>query len=211
MKLTTLAASLISAGLATLITAKVVEKHMLNEFDERLDEELKKSVDFLIETKFDLKKPSVEEVFKEKVKDETVPDSPQPSPLDMPASNNQRTRYDTILRGETYSSEAQPEGEVNVTDQLPDIVTISTEEFMENESGFMQCTLTYFSDGGVLDEEYDLVPAHQDWIGTEVPPFGELSGEPHVVYLRNNRLRREFEVIQDEAKAADVLDPAETP
>lgn len=205
-----LAASLISAGLASIITAHFVEKKLLKEFDERLERELAASVEFLEETgkaepteeyrqqedhkkvfgtKFDLSKPPLEEVV----------------------NKHQRVRYDQIIKSNGYTEdETPPEGEVDPgCDTLGEIFTISTDEYMDNESGFLQSTLTYCSDGGVLDEDGDLVAAHVDLIGDAVPPFGKESGEPHVCYLRNVKLRREFEVIRDEARAADILDPSE--
>jgi len=215
MRVSTLAASLISAGLATLITAKVVEVKLEKEFEERLERELEASVDYLEETgkaeptdeyqdkhkrvfgtKFDLEKPSIDEV----------------------AGKNEKVRYDQVIKNESYSPDIDVEDGkmmidgVEVCDTLPDIHAISTDEYMSNESEFLQSTLTYFADGGVLDEDNELVVDHVGLIGNAIPPFGQLSGEPHVVYLRNTKLRREFEIIQDEANAADILaDPSEVP
>jgi hypothetical protein len=107
--------------------------------------------------------------------------------------------------GTMMMAEVQQEGGVEVCETLPEIHAITTEEFMENESGYLQSSITYFADGGVLDENGELVVAHQDLIGDAVPPFGQLSGEPHIVYLRNTKRRQEFEVIQDDANAADIL------
>lgn len=200
----TLAASLISAGLATIITAHVVEKQMLKEFDERLERELEASVTFLEETG---KAEATEEYEQHREVFGTKFDLTKPSP-DEVLNKNQKVRYDAVVKGEGYSyhsDDKPPEGEIEMAEELGEIHAISTDEFMENESGYLQSTMTYFADGGVLDEDNELVVDFEDMIGTARPPFGELSGEPHIVYLRNTRLRREFEVIEDDANAADIL------
>lgn len=217
MKLATLATALISAGIATIITAKVVEKQMLSELDERVQRELEASVVFLETTGQAEPTEEYQEQHKQIFGTKFAGEKPS---LDDLANKNQRTRYDQIIKGSGYSgdetvtaddgtvmaAEPQVEGSMQSQSELPDIHPISTDEFMENESGFMQMSVTYFADGGVLDEHGDVVADFRDMIGTEMPPFGKLSGEPHIVYLRNTRLRREIEVIHDpEANAADIL------
>lgn len=200
MKMTALAASLISAGLASLITAAVVERHMLKGIDEKLQQELDRSVEYLVLAK----KAKPTEEYVEKRVGRTF-DITKPS-LDEVAAKNQKVRYDTIVNKAGYLPEEEPaEDEVEVCDTLGELFPISTEEFMENESGYMQCQVTYFADGGVLDEHGDVVENWNDLIGWAKPPFGELSGEPNIVYLRNVRLRREIEVVYDDANAADIL------
>lgn len=217
MKLSTLATALISAGIATIITAKVVEKQMLEVLDERVQQELEASVVFLETTG---QAEATEEYEERREAFSTKSGITKPSLDDLAANKNQRTRYDQIIKGAGYSgdegataedgtvmvAEPQVEGAMQTQPGLPDIHPISTDEFMENESGFMQLSVTYFADGGVLDEHGDIVDDFRDLIGAEMPPFGQLSGEPHIVYLRNTRLRREIEVIHDpEANAADIL------
>lgn len=214
MKMTTLAVSLISAGIATLITAKVVEKQLLAEFDERMEKELAASVNFLEQT--GRAEPTEDYENQHKMLFGTKFDATKPSVEDL-VNKHQKVRYDQIVRREGYS----PEGAVQAEDgslmtgevqeeaaeveMLSDIHAITLEEFMENESGFLQSTLNYFDDGGVLDEDGDLVVGHVDMIGEGEPPFGELSGETHIVYLRNTKIRREFEVVKEEGNAADIL------
>lgn len=201
MKMTALAASLISAGLASLITAVVVERQMLKDFDEQLERELQESVDFLVERG----KAEPTEEYQEKHKLVFGSAFQKPS-LDELVAKNQKVRYDAVINKSGYSpNEEPPEGELDVTEDLGDLYPISTEEFMENESGFMQCQVTLFADGGVADELGEVVEDWRDLIGNARPPFGELSGEPNIVYLRNQKLRREIEVVFDEANYADIL------
>lgn len=202
-----LALSLISAGVASLATAKYVETKLLKEFDQELQRQLDESVAFLEVTG---KAEPTEEYEEKRVIRNASAVKP---PLDDVVSQNQKVRYDQIVQSYVAPPGDEPaeDGVVmvndiqEVCDTLPEIFTITTDEFLENESGFDQCSLTYFADGGVMDEEGELVPEFEDMIGNTVPPFGDNSGEPHVVYLRNTKLRREFEVIRDDAKASDIL------
>lgn len=74
-------------------------------------------------------------------------------------------------------------------------------------SEYPQSVLTVFADGGVLDEAGSFVAAHTDLIGVGPYPFGEMSEDDSVVYIRNKKLEREFEVIKDDQNAADFLSP----
>jgi hypothetical protein len=199
-----LALSLISAGVASLATAKYVETKLLKEFDQELQRQLEESVSFLEQTG---KAEPTEEYEEKRVIRNASAVKP---PLDEVVNQNHKVRYDQIVSGEAYVAPEDGTIMVNdiqeVCDNLPEIFTITTEEFMENESGFDQCSLTYFADGGVLDEEGELVVDFEDMIGNTRPPFGDQSGEPHIVYLRNTRLKREFEVIEDDANAKDILE-----
>lgn len=226
------AASLFSAGLATIITAKYVEKIMLDEVDKQVQEQVEASVEFMtmrLDAELISKAGNEGEDISEEELEETHTRVfgtryAQKPPIDQVAGRNERLRYDQILTKGEYKSSPETTKEdlhaVAVEDDvqepgradLSELVVLPKDEFMENESGYMQMTLMYFSDGGVLDEANDLVPDWQDMIGKGMPPFGELSGEPHIVYLRNNKHRQEYEVVYDQGKAADILaDPTESP
>lgn len=213
------AASLMSAGLATLITAKVVERVMLSELDAQVEAEVAASVrilekrleDEMIELAGD-EKPVEEDIDEAKRKVFGTRVSTEKPPLSEVVGKNQKVRYDKVLTEAGYSAE-----EIDDDAQAPgetlnaEIYSITTEEFMSNESDYSQSTVTYYADGGVLDEDNELVIDSELLIGAGRPPFGSNSGEKHIVYIRNDKLRREFEVIEDHQKAADILaDPAET-
>jgi len=80
---------------------------------------------------------------------------------------------------------------------------ISLEEFMNNEEyGFDQVTVTYFAgDDTLIDEREEIIPDVIRTVGVEnLTRFGELSEDKTIVYVRNERLRTDFEVIRDEGK-----------
>lgn len=198
----TLAASMVSAGIAILVTEAVTEKRLLEEFDVQLQEELERSVNYLEETG----KAEATEEYEEKKVIGSKFDLTKPS-LDDLANKNQKTRYDLIVKNEEYLNEAEePEEAIIPNSDGPSIFSITMDEYLANESGYLQSTLTYCGDNACIDEDNDYVEDWQTLIGHARPPFGENSGEAHIVYLRNESLRQEFEVINDpEIKAADTL------
>lgn len=195
----TIGVSMIVAGITAVVVEALTEKRLLEEFDLKFQEELDKSVDYLVEMK--KAAPTEEYVETRKIVGATV-DLAKPSPEEI-VNKNQKTRYDKIIRDESYEPE---EALVPPIEDGPTIYSITTDEYVANESGYLQSTLTYTSDGVCLDEENDYVEDWEDMIGNAKPPFGENSGEAHVVYLRNDKMRQEFEVIHDpDISAADML------
>lgn len=204
----TIAVALISAGLGLIIGEHLTEKRLLEDFDIRLEQELEASVTYLEETgraepteeyeerrvasTFDLTKPTIESLTEQ----------------------NQRVRYDAIVRREyaggddTSDEDLKDSLKQGLVGKLPSdyLETISTEEYMSEESGYDQMSYTYTGDGILLDEDNTPIEDQIERIGAGDPPFGDGSGEPHVVYIRNNILREEYEVIHDpDVSAADLL------
>lgn len=88
-------------------------------------------------------------------------------------------------------------------EELPYI--LHRDEFMEDERSFAQITLTYYSGDDILcDQENTPVPNHQKIVGEL--KFGHGTPDPNCVYIRNAKLRAEYEVIRDDGSyAVEVL------
>lgn len=71
------------------------------------------------------------------------------------------------------------------------------DEFFENEKDYTQSTLTYYAGDGVLVDDKD-VPIYNHEETTGPLKFGHGSGDPNVVYIRNDRYRAEYEILFDE-------------
>ena len=73
---------------------------------------------------------------------------------------------------------------------------ITHDEFMENENGWQQNTLTYFNGDDVLIDDKDIpVPDIEDIVGSEnLTKFGYGSRDRNVVYVRNERLEADYEI-----------------
>lgn len=75
--------------------------------------------------------------------------------------------------------------------------TIHREEFFNEESGYGQTTLTYYQGDDILTDERD-VPIYNYKATTGELEFGHGSGDPHIVYVRNDRLQGEYEILLEE-------------
>lgn len=80
---------------------------------------------------------------------------------------------------------------------------ISYAEFAENSFGFNQQTLTFYEGDEVLTDPNDVVIyAPGEVVGPLV--FGKGSGDPNICYVRNKKLKVEYEVIRDPGHYAMV-------
>lgn len=77
--------------------------------------------------------------------------------------------------------------------------TIHADEYFGEEMGFGQSTLTYYEGDEILCDEND-VPMYKypDIVGEL--KFGHGSGDPNVVYVRNEKLHAEWEILRDKGK-----------
>ena len=90
------------------------------------------------------------------------------------------------------------------TKELPYV--ISQDEFFAGESGLKQGTLEYFTaDDIVCDEDQVIVYNYSEILGDL--PFGQMSGDSNVVYIRNEKTKGEWEVVRrpDESYQETVL------
>lgn len=73
---------------------------------------------------------------------------------------------------------------------------ITHDEFMENENGWEQNTLTYYNGDDVLTDEKDVpVPDIEAVVGSEsLTKFGYGSRDKNVVYVRNEKLESDYEI-----------------
>jgi hypothetical protein len=73
---------------------------------------------------------------------------------------------------------------------------ITHDEFMENENGWEQNTLTYFNGDDVLVDDKDIpVPDIEAIVGSEnLTKFGYGSRDKNVVYVRNEKLESDYEI-----------------
>lgn len=86
---------------------------------------------------------------------------------------------------------------------------IPVEEFVANENEWPQSTLTYYEGDDVLVDEEDqniLDDASRLLlVGTHLSDFGVQSNDPRAVYLRNEKMHLELEVLKDQSKYADKV------
>lgn len=71
------------------------------------------------------------------------------------------------------------------------------DEFYADESKFPQHTLTYYEGDDTLADEDNNVIYNKHMVIGDALKFGHGSGEQNVVYIRNERLRAEYEVFKE--------------
>lgn len=221
-------ASTVSAAAASAVTWYLTKKAFEEQYEERLRAEVETSINFLIQNNVDLEAVDVVKAVDDvpdatqeeaesttldegfdvpplkEVEGERIFSDANKPPLDELVRKRERVPYEKMMEKEGYT-EKTPETLPEPVETDPNIVVISQDIFMSNISEYAQSSVTVFSDGGVLDEQGGFVEEHTELIGLPPYPFGEMSGEEGVVYIRNKKLEREFEVLYDEGKAAEFL------
>lgn len=98
-----------------------------------------------------------------------------------------------------------PEGED--LEEPPFPFEISRAQYGElAEEGFQMISVTYYADDRVLCENDDPIRDVQGTVGTLSPlAFGGASGDPNIRYVRNRRLRVDFEICLDARSFAETV------
>ena len=102
--------------------------------------------------------------------------------------------------GEDLADAFDPEIEAVRREEHPDKPYVLTrEEFDDGDLEYEQLTLTYFDGDNVLvDSEQRQIREFDEVVGVEnMVRFGHGSEDPNVVYIRNNRLAADYEVLFD--------------
>lgn len=98
--------------------------------------------------------------------------------------------------------------EYEVTQRSPDKpYVITQEEFMTNETSFQQTTVTYYEGDDVLaDENEQMINEIDRTVGKDnLYRFGAGSGDGKIVYVRNDKLELEIEIIEHTGKFSEEV------
>lgn len=118
-----------------------------------------------------------------------------------------RVVADTIARNvfesedpETYFDTQEEEQRREEHPELPHVLTL--DEFNAADLDYEQMQYTYYEGDGILADSGDqVIPDVEQIVGTgNMLRFGHGSGDPNVVYIRNNRLETDVEVVRSEGK-----------
>lgn len=85
---------------------------------------------------------------------------------------------------------------------------ISEDEFMQDEQDYSKITVTYYDkDSSLVDDREQYIPNTDSIVGeSNMELFGIGTDSPDIVYVRNDRLESDFEVIRKHANySIDVL------
>ena len=139
-----------------------------------------------------------EEIFDEESYDTEKDDSvvtimeDKRTAADQAKNKRDITEYASRLREESYSSDDTEEPENIETVEMPFVIT--PEEF--GECGYETISLTYYSDGVLVDENDEIVDDKNDTVGKDFEShFGEFESDS--VYIRNDRRKCDYEILRD--------------
>jgi type IV secretory pathway VirB10-like protein len=84
---------------------------------------------------------------------------------------------------------------------------ISTDDFMDDENEFSKITITYFEgDDTLIDERESIIPDIDGTVGRDnLHHFGEDSDSKDTVYVRNEKLQTDFEVVREEGTYTQMV------
>jgi hypothetical protein len=207
----------LGAGIGLVVGYKIAEKRLTTHFEERIQEEEELIKEFYSFTAHKKPYATPEEAAVALIK-ETQPK------VEDPRVKTQRVQYNKIVKEEKYDGLAEfaetEEGceideEKVVTQNVFDTnrdtngpYIITQEEFMANDTGYEQATLTYYLVGETLSDARDeIIENRVDVIGPLIESnFGEGSSDANTVHIRNPKLQMEFEVVKSERSySEDVL------
>lgn len=143
-----------------------------------------------------------------------------PEEVDNNANYGATKFVKTLLENRYGAPSEEPQNE----EQLRDVARSKGEpyildqnEFMTGELDYNQVTLTYFAEDHVLADEGDMpVEDPEATVGNaNLDRFGYKSNDPKVVYVRNDKLEIDFEIVKSEGSYAQEVagftpDPPET-
>ena len=154
---------------------------------------------------------SVKEVFSKRTSDisekdepqdkiEDIPEEPTVKELDSYKEFVSKVEYTDYSTNKTAGIKQEKAADIEHEDN-PYVIT--PEEFGELD-GYDEISLTYYSDQVLTDENNELVEDVDRVVGFEsLNHFGEY--EDDSVYVRNDRLKCDYEILMDCRKFTDVL------
>lgn len=120
---------------------------------------------------------------------------------------------------ETTMVENAQEELKNDLDNPPAPYVIPVEEFFQDKEDYAKLTITYFEkDDTLVDERNSPIPDVDGTVGARFhEQFGYKSSDANIVYIRNNRLEADFEVVLDKSSFTETIlgipdeEPRKTP
>ena len=143
---------------------------------------------------------SIEKAEPEELPQEDVEETPE-------ITEEEKVEYNDILTKRNYVNYSDVEKEEKGGDTMKDgpyvIAPNEFDEFDEYETG----ELTYYADGILADDGDDIIDDIESIVGEDsLLHFGEYEDDPDTVYVRNDRLKTDYEITRDERRYADVMD-----
>lgn len=144
---------------------------------------------------------SVKEVFSRKVKKaEVSTEKIEDTDVEGKPTIQEIKEYVDVIKNTGYCNDVQKGGEVSMNGGDP--YTIMPEE-VGTMDGYDLIDLTYYADGVLEDENYEIVVDVAETVGVEsLNSFGEYDDD--VVFVRNDKRKTDYEIVRDPRNYSDV-------
>ena len=147
-------------------------------------------------------KEAYDRVFKIAMKDE-----PEEEEEYQPTESDIREN-ESIIESQGYTQYSNIARDVKKVER-PYIIT--PDEFSELYD-YETISLIHFADGVLTDDQYELVEDVDDVVGDDYAEhFGENEGDEDSVYVRNDRLKADFEIMRDLRTRSEAINPSPHP
>lgn len=209
----------VGLGIGGFVAYKITKKRLSDEFDQELTEQIAAAKQFhsrlAKEGEFESPESAVKALVPDEIveavqayqgrekpiaydKPETIVD-PRP-PVDVVVEEVKVTQNVFVQAKEDDPRDWDYNAEIADRELNPDVpYTISFEEFNENADNHEQTTVTYYAMDDTLVDSQDKPIDNTDYtVGDDnLTRFGHGSGDPNVVYVRNDKIDMDFEIIRD--------------
>lgn len=143
---------------------------------------------------------AISKLDKEQADTPTTDETPEPDHVEEDCKN-----YATTLAKLGYTSYGDAKEGLKNTAGMDDMYVITPDEFAELED-YETHSLTYYQDGVLTDEEDNPIDDIDELVGLEsLESFGMY--ETDSVYVRNERLKTDYEILLDMRSYSDVHGP----
>lgn len=120
--------------------------------------------------------------------------------IEEPAEDKDELREAYVAITKTYTN-----GEELGTSEDQKPYTISPDDFGERED-YDEYTLVYYADNVLTYNSGEVVENVRAEVGTDfMNHFGDDENDPDTVYIRNDVLKNDYEILRDSAKFSDVM------
>lgn len=144
---------------------------------------------------------SIKEKYAKKETASEEPVEEYPSPEDF--SEEDHEKYESILSENGYTNYSRITDVKDKTYKTTEPYVISPNEFGEDDD-YRQISLTFYTDGVLADDNDDPIDDVDDAVGKDsLMHFGEY--EPDSVYVRNERLKVDYEILLSEYSHAEIV------
>lgn len=119
------------------------------------------------------------------------------APITVTDRDGKTTSHNIFSDAEVHGDNWDYERELKIREENPTKPYIlSNEEYLENESGYDQASLTYYEGDNVLSDDQDIpVNDTESLVGDDnLERFGHGSGDPKILYIRNDNTEMEYEI-----------------